>query len=125
MRCSCVPHRIRCGVADYAVAVEIGAKDRFSGPSAKVDGATGELRKRFTAVQAGLRGLGKQRAALDSLARLERGLGKSSASTDAARKRTAALRTDMRATASPSKEPADAFEPCREKSSWLGSAHDR
>lgn len=112
-------------MADLKVAVEIGAKDRFSGPAAKVGGASGKLQKRFAATQAELKGLGKQRAALDSLARLERGLGKSGTALDAARKKTAALRAEMRATDSPSKKLADAFERSREKSSRLGSEHGR
>ena len=45
-----------------AVAVEIDAKDHFSGPSANVGGATVKLRKRFAAVQAGLKGLGNSSA---------------------------------------------------------------
>ena len=112
-------------MADLKVAVEIGARDRFSGPAAKVRGAAGKLQKQFSDAQAELKDLGKQRVALDSLARLERGLGKSGTAFDAARKRTAALRAEMRATASPSKKLADAFERSREKSSRLGSAHDR
>lgn len=106
-------------------SVEIDLKDRFSGRADKITAATGKLGRRIDAADAELKRFGKQRAALDSLARLERGASESGRALDAARKRTAALRAELRSTASPSKKLSDAFERARLKSSKLGEAHGR
>ena len=112
-------------MADLSVAVKIGAEDRFSGAAAKVGGAASKLEKRVSAAQRELGALGKQDAALKKLALLEQRLGKSGTALDAARKRTAALRGELRATASPTKKLSDAFERSRQRSSQLGQAHSR
>ena len=112
-------------MADLSVAVKIGAEDRFSGAAAKVGGAASKLAKRVSATKAELGALGKQRGAVDRLARLEQRLGKSGTALDAARKRTAALRGEFRATATPTKKLSDAFERSRQRSSQLGQEHSR
>ena len=112
-------------MADLTAKVKIGAEDRFSGPAAKIGGAAGKLQKRVSAAEAELKALGRQDQTLARFGRFEKKLGASGTALDAARKRTSALRKELRATSSPTKALADAFERARDRSTKLGAAHAR
>lgn len=112
-------------MADLALAVKIGGEDRFSGPAAKIGGAAGKLSKRLSAAKAELEGLGKQKAALATLAKLEQGLGKSAAAMEKAERRTERLRGELAATDSPAKKLSASFERAKTRSDKLASAHEK
>lgn len=110
---------------ELTVGVAIEAKDGFSREAAKIAASSDKLAGRLRSGQRRLAELGERAGSLKRLDEAGRRLSRTALAMDAAKRRTRALRGEMKATEAPSKKLTAAFRAARRESSRLHREHMR
>ena len=112
-------------MAELKASIQIRAEDRSSAALEKVAKGSKKLEGRLAAARKELLDLDRKDSAVRKLESLGKGLGRTASKFDLARRRTAELRRQIRASEKPTKALTREFEAARRKSSALSASHRR